>query len=58
MTIEERTAPPVRLRQCINCGRDFEPTKYSVHKQKYCSYGCKRRATVARRSLGLRLNSG
>jgi hypothetical protein len=57
VTIEKRSAPPAGSRRCTSCGRDFEPTKYSVHKQKYCSYGCKRRATVVKQSLGLRLNS-
>jgi hypothetical protein len=43
-TSGQRADAQAGWRQCTNCGKSFEPSKYSAHKQKYCSYRCKRSA--------------
>src|SRR5262249_40665526 len=51
MTMEERIGALAGLRRCTNCGGGFEPSKYSVRKQKDCSYRCKRALTVHHRMM-------
>ena len=44
MMTERGSDAPARVRQCTNCGMDFEASKHSAHNHKYCSYGCRRSA--------------
>jgi hypothetical protein len=48
-TTGQRTDARAGSSQCTNCGKVFEPSKYTVHKQKYCSYRCKRSALASRK---------
>ena len=43
-------------RPCANCGKGFEPSVYTSHNQKYCSYRCKKEAK-RRTAMALRAAS-
>jgi hypothetical protein len=49
-------------RPCANCGKGFEPSVYTSHNQKYCSYRCrkeaKRRTAMALRAAKRNLADG
>src|SRR5262249_38055567 len=49
-TTGQRTDAQAGWKQCTTCGKDFEPSKYCVRKQKYCSYQCKRSDWISRRA--------